>query len=199
MIDGADWWPDLANITSNIFLPSWKLEFFTAYKITRCTHPNDPDSEIVCLKFNHEFDFLHKIMLKYKEKTRLDFIQRLRETDFMLRVDQNLVNSSIDHLFDYVERRLALNYPGRLPTVPYVLKINQINDVLIPSTTLKLDWFQLINTVFLDHSKAYSGEEEVLIEDWELFGQSMELLETYPVRLIMDCFHLGFLYGFEHV
>lgn len=198
IIDGADWWPDLVNMTKNIFTPSWKFEFFTAFKITRCANPEDPDSDIICFKFSHEFDFLHKIMLKYEDKTRLDFLQRLKEVDFMTRVDQALVNASVNHLFYFIEHILAFDYPGR-KSVPLVLKINQINEMLIPMTKLNIDWFQFINAAFLEHSKAISDDEEVIIEDWELFGNTMQFMEDMPVRNLMDVFHLGFLYGYEHL
>lgn len=198
LIDGADWWPDSANVTANMFEPSWRLEFFTTFKITRCPHPQDSDIDIICFKYSHEFNFLHKIMVTYLEKTRLDFLERLKEVDFMLKVDQQLINASINHLMWYVEQKLSLDWPGR-ESVPIVLKIKYINNILIPSTKLNLDWFQFINRVFLEHSKAFSDEEEVMIEDWELFGKSLKLLEDTPVRMLMDIFHLGFLYGYEHM
>lgn len=197
LIDGADWWPDKVNLTSNIFDPSWKLDFFLAYTMSRCRNPRDPDGEIICFKFNHDMDFIHKAMIENPEQAKMDFLRRLKEIDFMIRVDEALVNASVNHLMSYLEKKLTLIPPEKKLT-PMVLKIRIINKILLPNSTLSLNWFKIINDGYLEHSKPILEEEEVMIEHWELFSKTLDLLENTPIRILMDIFHLGFLYDFEH-
>ncbi|KAL7023980.1 hypothetical protein ACKWTF_012861 [Chironomus riparius] len=197
LIDGADWWPDQVNLTSNIFDPSWKLDFFLAYTMSRCRNPRDPDGEIICFKYNHDMNFIHKAMLENPDKAKEEFLERLKEIGFMIRVDDALVNASVNHLITYLAKKRDLIPPEKKLT-PMVLKIRIINKILLPNSSLSLNWFKIINDGYLEHSKPILEEEEVMIEHWELFSKTLELLENTPIRILMDIFHLGFLYDFEH-
>lgn len=144
------------------------------------------------------FDFLHKIIVTYPEKTKKDFWGLLSEMNFTLTVDDGILRSSIDHLLIFFEYKLSFNYPGR-EAVPMILPIKVIERLLTPNSRLNFDWLSFINAPFFDGSQAKSDEEEVLIEDWEIFSKTMELIEETDIRIIADVFMLGFLIGFQHM
>lgn len=131
LVEGADWWPDRVNMTAILNDPSVRLDFFIIHTISRCTNPRDPDSQMFCFKFNYDFDFLHKILVDNPEKTQIDFLNRLKEVDFMIKVDEEIVNASINHLLLFLEQRVAIEYPGR-GKIPYILPIKDIGRILTP-------------------------------------------------------------------
>lgn len=198
MIEGAYWWPTRFNLTSHLSDPSYRLEFFVTHKIARCIDPRDETKQIFCWKFNYAFDFLHKIMVTYKEKTTKDFWEMLKEVNFTLTVDDYIIRASIDHLFLFFDQKVAFDYPGR-EKIPIILPIKDTARILTPNSKLNLDWLTFINRAFLKHSQAQSGDEEILIEDSEIFAKSLELIEGTAPRIMSDVQMLGFLFGYQHM
>lgn len=195
LIDGADWWPDKFNITARISDPSVRFEFFVAHKVSRCVDPRDSSKEIFCMKFSYSFDFLHKILVQYPEKTRLDFMERLNEVHSILKVDDKIAAASIDHLMIFLQQVVSI----KSQKIPAICAIKDIGNYLTPESQLNFDWTQFVSNEFLNHSKPASGDDEILIEDWEIFAKSMELVENTAPRIMGDVMFLGFLYGFQHM
>ncbi|KAG5670598.1 hypothetical protein PVAND_000849 [Polypedilum vanderplanki] len=79
------------------------------------------------------------------------------------------------------------------------MAIKTIKSYITPKSKLEIDWLSLINNEFLDHSKALTDREEVLIDDWKYFSRLIDLYENTPSRIIMDVLFLTFLYEYEHV
>jgi hypothetical protein len=196
LIEGSDWWPENANLTTLILDPSSRIELFVFHKLTRCIDPRDSDAQIFCWKFTNEF--LQKIVLGDQEKTRRAFQDRMSEIDFVLKVDQSLVNISIDHFMNFFNKINDFDWPDE-KRVPTIMAIKTITRYITPKSKLELDWLSLTNNEFLEHSRALTDREEVLIDDWKYFSRVMDLYESTPPRIIMDVLFLTFLYQFEHV
>lgn len=176
-----------------MFDPSSRLEMFVSHKLTRCIDPRDPDAQIFCWKFSYEF--LNKIFHEDPAKIQREFFNRLKEIDFMIKVDEALVNASINHFMDFYGQ---FKVPD-VKTTPTVMAIKTIKRYITPNTTLDLNWLSLVNNEFMEHSKALSEREEILIDDWKSFSKSIYLYEKTPSRIIMDVLFLVFLYEYEHV
>jgi Peptidase family M13 len=198
LVEGADWWPDKTNVTDLLFSKALRIELFLNHKISRCDDPRNPEKEIKCFKYNVAFEFLNKIIAAYPEKTKKDFWGLLSEVNFTLTVDDDLIRASIDHLQFFFEEKVKFKHSGRV-AVPIILPIKDIGRLLTPNSELNMDWLSFVNVAFFEHSKAQSGDEEILIEDWEVFAHAMKLIEETDIRIIADVFMLGFLFGYQHM
>lgn len=198
MIDGADWSLTNTNISAILQSPFIKLDFFITHKIGRCVDPRDPETTILCWRYNKIFDVSYKSFFNDTSKTRVNILKKLKEIDYMVTVDAELVNASISHFLNFLENKISLNYPGR-EQIPLIIKIKDISRILLPpDTKLHLDWLAIVNEGFLEHSQAVSDEEEILIEDWSIFAKSLELIESTNLRNIIDVFFIVFLIRYEH-
>lgn len=197
VIDGADWNPNNVNLSAILQSTFIKMDFFITHKITRCADPRDPESTIFCWRYNKGYPILYKSFLIQSNKTRSDLLNKLKEIDFVIRVDQKLVNASITHFLSFLEEKLALEYTGRQQT-PIVLRIKDISRVLTPHSKINFDWLAIINQGFLEHSQAVSSDEEILIDDWTIFAKSLELIENTFTRNMIDVFFIVFLLRYEH-
>lgn len=198
LVDGADWWPDTYNLSLYINQEAFRLEFFVSHRISRCEDPRNPNTQIFCWKFTPAFSFLHKIFVLYPDKTRSDFWGMLTEMNFTLTVDDAIMQSSIDHLLLFFQQIVNIDYPGRKP-VPVIVPIKDTSRILLTNSKLNLNWLSLINDAFLERSQAITGNEEILIEDSEIFIKSMILFEETAPRIMTDVIMLGFLLGFQHM
>lgn len=197
VIDGADWDSLNVNLSALLQSPFIKLDFFILHKITRCSDPRDPESTIFCWRYNKGYSILYKSFVTQSNKTRSDLLKKLKEIDFVIRVDNNLVNASITHFLSFLEEKIAMEYSER-QQVPIVLRIKDISRVLIPNSKMNFDWLSIINQGFLEHSQAVSVDEEILIDDWTIFATSLELIESTFVRNMVDVFFIVFLLRYEH-
>jgi hypothetical protein len=198
LLEGADWWPDRFNLTARLYDRAVYIDFFVTHKVTRCVDPRNSSREILCWKFSNSFNFLHQILVQYPERTRLDFLDRLNEVDSILKVDKKIASASIDHLLQFFQELVDFD-PHSHQRTPAICKIKEIGSFLTPNSQLHLDWLYFINQNFMSDSLVLSNEEEILIEDWQVFARALELLEKTPRRVISDVFFLGFLYGYNHM
>lgn len=198
LLDGADWWPDKFNLTARIQDKAFSLDFMVTHRVTRCEDPRNSNKQIFCWKFNPTFHFLHKVMVQFPDRTRKDFWNMLKEMNQSITVDDAIMRSSLDHILLYFEQKVNFDYPGRQP-VPMIVSIKDTGRILTPNSKLNLDWLSVVNWNFLEHSRAQSEDEEILIEDSEIFANSMILMEETAPRIFGDVLFLGFLFGFQHM
>lgn len=195
LIDGAEWNPDKVNLTEILQSTLVNIEFFLNHKISRCLDPRDPESQLFCWRYSKTSELYQKSLINRANKTRLNFLERFIELDSLIRVDQNLVNASITHFLNYLEEKLSFENETQ---TPLIIRIKDISRMLTPTSNLSLNWLTIINRGFLEHSQAVSDDEEILIDDWKLFSESLEMIEKTPVRIFVDVIFLAVLIRHEH-
>lgn len=198
LVEGADWWPDRFNLTATLLDEALRIEFLLSHKVGRCNDPRSPENEIFCWKFNYALDFWHKIMVTSPEQARADFWDLLVEVNFTLTVDDKIIQSAIEHIGLFFMHKISFDYPGR-KKIPMILPIKDINRVLLPDTKLNFDWLNYMNGAFFERSQPTSGDEEILIEDSEVFSHSMWMIENTAPRIMSDVMMLGYMFGFQHM
>lgn len=165
LLEGKDWSPEKVNFSALILDEAIRTEFYITHRISKCQDPNNLENEIFCYKYIHTFDFLHKIMITHSNKTRFDFWNMLKSIQDTLKVGEEEMKESIDHLMNFLKEKVNFNYPGR-KVESITLKIKDINRVLFENSTKTLDWFAMINNNnFLKEYEAKNDEELVYIED----------------------------------
>lgn len=195
---GADWIPNKVSLADRLNDPAVFVEFFLTHKIARCKHPQNATQEIPCWKFNVAYDFLHRILIKFPNKTRLDFLDRVHELASMIKVNDTVVEASVNNFITLFELIIGFDYPGREKT-PAIMSIKDIGKYLTPNSQLDLDWLHFVNQAFLNHSKVLSGDEEILVEDWYIFAKILELYEDTSPKIVSDVFFHAFLFGYQHM
>lgn len=165
LLEGKEWSPDKVNFSALILDEAIRTEFYITHRITKCQDPNKPENQIFCYKFIHAFDFLHKIMISYPNKTRSDFWNMLKGVEETLKVGEIEMKESIDHIMEFFEAKVSFNNPRR-EIESITLKIKDINRILFRNSTKTLDWYAMINNNnFLKHLEAKNDDELVFIED----------------------------------
>lgn len=110
LYDGANWRPTKFNLTERLYDKAFRWKFFLLHKIARCVDPRNSEEQIFCWQFNLSFDFLHKNMVTYPDKTRKDFWNMLTAVNSTLTVDDAILRSSIDRLLLFFQQKVDSHY-----------------------------------------------------------------------------------------
>jgi hypothetical protein len=166
LLEGNKWTPEQFNLSKVIMVEALRPDYLLSHRITKCPDPKNSTKQIFCYKFSHIFDFLHKIIVTFPDKTRNDFgnILKILQETLSVDVSESERSEAVENLIEFFEAKSKLNQPGR-QIESITLKISEINRVLFPHSNDTFDWLQIINKHgFLKKSFA-KNDEMLFIED----------------------------------